>query len=165
MTASEQAMNALGEALKLEQDGYQFYVSAAGQVPQGETRDAFLSLAEEEKVHEAVIVRQMQALREEGAFARVPGISRPEQDLSAQIFPPDVSKAQASAGGVTTELDALQLGMQVEMTSYDYYRQAAQGIDDPDGRDMYGWLAAAELEHFNILMSIYRGINQHANWA
>ena len=68
MAVSELAMNALSGALQLEQDGHAFYVKAAARVQDETVKQTMLSLAEDEKIHEAMIARQMQALREEAGF-------------------------------------------------------------------------------------------------
>ncbi len=165
MAVNEIAMDALSKALKLEQDGHAFYRQAAERVNDATCKQTFASLAEEEQVHEAMIARQMQALREEGGFVEIPGLAAGEFDLSRRLFPPTSTEVESRVSNMSTELEALQMALGVEVTSYDFYRQAAQRTEDAEGAAMYRWLAGAELTHFNLLMSNYEAINQHASWT
>jgi len=165
MAADGKAMDALSQALKLEQDGYAFYHRALERVQDATCREMLISLADDEKVHEAMIARQMQALREEGGFVVVPGAVPGDADLSARLFPPDPARASKKVGSLSTELEVIQMALEIEVDSYDYYRQASEASDDPEGRLVFRWLAEAEQTHFNLLMSNYEAINQRATWA
>jgi rubrerythrin len=160
---NEAAMGALSQALKLEQDGYAFYRQAAERVHDETCKRTMLSLAEEEKIHEAMIARQMQAQREEGGFVAVPGVVLGDVDLSARLFPP--AALEKTVGQMATELEALQMALEVESTSYEYYRQTSLTTEDAEGQRMFRWLAGAELTHFNILMANYEAINQRTSWS
>jgi rubrerythrin len=160
---NEAAMGALSQALKLEQDGYAFYRQAAERVHDETCKRTMLSLAEEEKIHEAMIARQMQAQREEGGFVAVPGVVLGDVDLSARLFPP--AALEKAVGQMATELEALQMALEVESSSYEYYRQTSLATEDVEGQRMYRWLAGAELTHFNILMTNYEAINQRTTWS
>lgn len=165
MAVSEESVGALSEALKLEQDGYAFYIKAAGKVKDETCKETLLSLAEDEKVHEAMIARQLQALESEGGFVVIPGVAAGEIDLSAQLFPPDPVAIEGKVADMASELDAILMALEVESTSYDHYRKACMATEDVEGQNMFRWLAGAELTHFNILMSNYEAINQRATWA
>lgn len=165
MAVSEASVSALSEALKLEQDGHAFYVQAADKVKDETCKEMLLSLAEDEKVHEAMIARQLQALETEGGFVVIPGISAGDVDLSAQLFPPDPAVVEGKVADMASELDAILMALEVESASYDHYRKACTATEDVEGQNMFRWLAGAELTHFNILMSNYEAINQRATWA
>ncbi|MGI6368446.1 MAG: ferritin family protein [Anaerolineae bacterium] len=162
--ASEQAFRALSAGLKFEQDGYSFYLKAAATVEVEEVRATLASLAEEEQVHEAMIARQINALEAEGGFVLIPGVEPVELDLARELFPPDAQAIKGKVGKFATDLEALQYALEVESSSYAHYKQAAQEIEDPDGKLMFRWLAAAELSHFNVLMSIYEATNERLSW-
>lgn len=165
MAVSETVMNALSGALKLEQDGHEFYVQAAARVQDETVKNTLLSLAEDEKIHEAMIARQMQALREEGGFVVVPGVTAGSIDLSQRLFPPEPAAVEGKVANMANELEALLMALDVESSSYDYYRQASLVTEDVEGQNMYRWLAGAELTHFNLLMSNYEAINQRITWS
>lgn len=161
---SQTALTALSRALQLEQEGYAFYLQAAERVQDPTCKKTMLSLADDEKIHEAMIVRQIEALREQGGFVQIPTIAPVEVDLSTRIFPPDAKGVRQRVSENADELDALLMAMEIEVRSYDLYRQAAFETQDPVGREMYQWLASAEITHFNLLMSNYEAIVNAAGW-
>jgi rubrerythrin len=165
MARDDQVLTALGRALKLEQDGYAFYTQAAARVKDPTCQQTMLSLADDEKVHEAMIVRQLEAMSEDGDYVYLPNIEPTDAELAAAILPPDPEQVKVRVSEYASELEALQLGMEVEVRSYDLYRQAALETKSPPGRQMYEWLAAAEMTHFNLLMSNYEALNTPSSWV
>ncbi len=165
MTRDDQALAALGRALKLEQDGYAFYIQAAARVQDPTCKRTMLSLAEDEKLHEAMIARQLEAMSEEGDFVGLPNIEPVHADLSQAILPPSAEQVAQRVNEHGSELDALLLAMEIEVRSYDLYRRAALETESPAGREMYQWLAAAEMTHFNLLMTNYEALNAPSTWV
>lgn len=162
---SNSALTALKRALQLEQEGYAFYMQAAERVQDATCKKTMRSLADDEKIHEAMIVRQLEALQQEGGFVQIPTVEPVDVDLSRRLFPPDAEQVKQRVGENMVELDALLMAMEIEVRSYDLYRQAAREAQDPTAREMYEWLASAEMTHFNLLMSNYEAINSAAGWA
>ncbi len=165
MTDTDEIRAILGRALRLEQEGYAFYIKAADRVEDAECKSTMLSLAEDEQMHEAMIVRQLEAMSEEGSFVILPTVEETDVDLSVEIFPPDPDKADLSVDSKADELQALTMAMDFEVRSYDLYRNAAMETQSEAGRQMYEWLAQAEMQHFNLLMSNYEAINRRAPWS
>ncbi len=163
--ADDQVLRALGRALKLEQDGYSFYTQAAERVQDSDCKQTLLSLADDEKMHEAMIVRQLEAMSEDGDYVYLPHVKPVDIDLAADIVPPDPSQVEERVSENADELEALQTGMEIEMRSYDLYRQAALETESEAGTQMYEWLAAAEMMHFDLLMSNYEALNMRSKWV
>lgn len=164
MERDDQVLVALGRALKLEQDGYAFYIQAAERVKDPTCKQTMLSLADDEKIHEAMIVRQLQAMSEEGDYVHVRNLKPVHADLAAAIVSPDPAQVKQRVSEHAIELEALALAMEIEVRSYDLYRQAALETASLAGRQMYEWLAAAEMTHFNLLMSNYEALNKPSGW-
>lgn len=165
MARDDQVLAALGRALKLEQDGYAFYTQAAERVQDATCKQTMRSLAEDEKIHEAMIVRQLEAMSEEGDFVVLPNVEPVHADLSEAILPPDPGQVAERVAENADELDAVLMAIEIEVRSYDLYRQAAQETESETGREMYQWLAAAEMTHFNLLMSNYEALNMPSAWV
>ena len=163
--ADDQVLRALGRALRLEQDGYTFYTQAAERVRDSESKQTLLSLAEDEKMHEAMIVRQLEAMSEDGDYVYLPHVEPVDIDLAADILPPDPEQVEERVSEYTDELQALAAAMEIEVRSYDLYRQAALETESEAGKQMYEWLAADEMMHFDLLMSNYEALNTRAKWV
>ncbi|MBC7240520.1 MAG: ferritin family protein [Chloroflexi bacterium] len=158
-------MTALSQALKLEREGRAFYLKAAEEVRDERCRKTFLSLADDERMHEEMIVRQLHMLEGSGRYVLLPDLDAPAIDLNAKIFPPDWGRAAERVRPGANELDALHLALENEIKSYDLYRHAALETEDEAGKRMYTWLAGAEMTHFNLLMANYEAIVREGGWV
>jgi rubrerythrin len=165
MERDDQVLAALHRALKLEQDGYAFYTQAAARVKDPTCKQTMLSLADDERIHEAMVVRQLQALCEDGDYVYLRNLDPVHVDLSLAILSPDPAQVESRVSEHASELEALLLAIEIEVRSYDLYRQAALETASSAGKQMYEWLAAAELTHFNLLMSNYEALNKPSGWV
>jgi len=165
MVDRDKALTALSQALKLEREGRAFYLKAAEEVRDARCRKTFLSLADDERMHEEMIVRQLHMLEGSGRYVLLPDLDAPAIDLHAKIFPPDWGRAAERVGAGANELDALHLALENEIRSYDLYRHAALETEDEAGKRMYTWLAGAEMTHFNLLMTNYEAIVREGGWV
>lgn len=165
MTSKTVELDVLSQALKLEQQGREFYLKAAEETLDEKGKKMFLSLADDERLHLEIIQRQLHALEGEGKFVLLPNLSVPDIDLGVKLFPPERSKIQERVGVNPGEIDALHVALDNEIKSYDLYRAAAQRIQDQAGKAMYQWLASAEMTHFNLLMTNYEAIVRGSGWV
>ena len=165
MSTQQQALNALSQAIKLEQEGRAFYEQAAKEVSDSRCQATFTSLAEDERMHEEMIKRQLRAVESDGKYVTLPDLVVPDIDLGAKLFPPKRGDAEQKLGHNPTEIQALHLALDNEIQSYNLYVNAAQETTDEAGCQMYQWLAGAEMTHFNLLMSNYQAIVEASGWA
>ena len=163
--ATDKGLAALSQALKLEQQGRAFYLQAAEETLDEKGKAMFLSLADDEATHADIIQRQLHALEGDGAYVLLPDLSVKPIDLGVELFPPDREKLEAKIGVDPSEIDALHVAIGNEIASYNLYRKAAQAADSPAGKQMYRWLADAEVTHFNLLMSNYESLVSLGSWV
>ena len=165
MADRDKALQALNQALRLEQEGREFYFKAAKDTLNEKGRVTFLSLADDEKMHAEMIQRQLDAIEADGAYASMPNLEIEDIDLDAKLFPPDRQQVQERIGPSPNQLEALHVALEIEMRSYDLYRAAARETEDETGRQMYQWLANAEMTHFNLLMTNYESLVSLGGWV
>ncbi|NLG27887.1 MAG: ferritin family protein [Chloroflexi bacterium] len=163
--AKDSALKALSQALKLERDGRAFYLKAADEALDAKGVAMFNSLADDERQHAEMIERQLHALEGDGRYVVLPDLKAPRIDLAARLFPPERARIAAKVGADPNELDALHVALENEVKSYDLYREAAGESSDAAAKAMYEWLAAAELSHFNLLMSNYQSLAEGSGWV
>jgi rubrerythrin len=164
MAAQTQSLTALSQALRLEQEGRAFYLNAAKQAPDERCEKTLLALADDERLHAEMVQRQLHSLEGEGQYVLLPGVDVTPIDLGRSLFPPDAAAARSKLASNATVLDILHVALENEIASYDLYRHAAQGTEDEIGRQMYTWLASAELTHFNLLMANYEALSTGGTW-
>ena len=163
--ANEKALNALSQALKLEQQGRDFYLKAAEETVDEKGKALFLSLADDEVKHADMVQRQLHALEGDGAYVLLPNLKAKPIDAGAALFPPERAKVEGKVGVNPSEVDALHVAIGNEIQSFNLYKQAAQETTDQAGRQMYTWLAQAEMGHFNLLMSNYESLVSMGGWV
>ncbi len=165
MSDTHVAVKALSQALKFEQEGRAFYLKAAEMATDDRGREMFLSLADDERMHMEMIQRQLHAVEGDGAYVLLPDLNVPDIDLGHKLFPPDQKAIEAKVGVEPSELDALALALENEIKSYDFYVGAAQSETDEAGRQMYTWLANAEMTHFDLLMNNWNALAGQAGFV
>ena len=158
-------LTALSQALKLEQEGRAFYLQAAEETLDEKGKRTFLALAADEERHAEMVQRQLHEIEGGGTYVPLPDLEAPAIDLDAKLFPPERAKVEARIGRNPNELEALHVALENEIRSYDLYRAAAKETENEAGRQMYRWLANAEMTHFNLLMSNYESLVSLGGWV
>jgi rubrerythrin len=163
------ALQALRQAIRLEQDGYKFYTETAERTADPRGREMFLSLADDEKLHLRIVRDQYEALSAgkgwvsfSEALERSPELVEGLKpiDLDKPLFPPEEGAVDPKA----SDTDALLFALQIENESYELYRKAATETADPAGKAMYQFLASQERTHFDILMLNYEHLISAGSW-
>ncbi len=163
--ADNTTLTALSQALKLEKEGHAFYLQAAEETLDEKGKRTFLSLAADEERHTEMVQRQLHEIEGGGSYVLLPNLDAPDIDLNAKLFPPQRARVEARIGRNPNELEALHVALENEIRSYDLYRAAAKETDSEAGRQMYRWLAGAEMTHFNLLMSNYQSLVSLGGWV
>ncbi len=165
MDSQAQALQVLSQALQLEKDGEAFYLEAANQVKDERCQRTFRSLADDERQHQEMILRQLHAVEGDGKYVLLPDVTAERIDLQERLFPPAGPELKDRLRRAYDELSALQVALENEIKSFDLYRRAAAEADQDAARQMYTWLAGAERTHFNMLMANYETISSEASWV
>lgn len=155
------ALQALRQAIRLEQDGYKFYTEAAERTVDRRGKEMFLSLADDEKLHLRIVQDQYEALSGGKGWVSFPETMEVKPiDLEKPLFPPEAEGIDPQA----SDTDALLFGLRIENESYELYRKAANETADPAGKRMYQLLASQERTHFDILMLNYEHLISTGHW-
>jgi rubrerythrin len=94
-----------------------------------------------------------------------PGIKLTSVDLDKPIFPRGKQALEKAVTIKSSDMDALLIGLDIEIRSYDLYRPAALKTTDTLGREMFQFLAGEEMRHFNILMMRYDSLFGPISWS
>jgi rubrerythrin len=149
------AMEILSKALKLEQESREFYLRAAQKSDDEETKQMFRQLAEDELNHYNFLQRQYASLICDDTWCAIPELDKVEPiDLKEPIFPSGKKAVENLAEGATIE-DALLFALTTEDKSFRLYQKSAEEAEDPQAKQLFQKLAAAETTHFERLMHRY----------
>ncbi len=159
------ALQALRQAIRLEQDGYKFYTEAAERTTDPRGREMFLSLADDEKLHLRIVRDQYEALSTgQGWVSFSEALELKPVDVDKPLFPPEREALGKAIGPEASDTDALLFALEIENESYELYRKAATETADPVGKAMYQRLASQERTHFDILMLNYEHLVSTGSW-
>jgi bacterioferritin (cytochrome b1) len=148
-------LTVLTKAMKLEREGKRFYLQAAEASQDAETAGMFKTLAEDEEHHYAYIERQVNELKAGKGWVHIPELDQVKPvDAQAPIFPAGKQAPEVLAAKPSLE-DALLFGLDTEIKSYELYKNCSLEIDNPEAKQMFEKLAAAERGHFDTLMMRY----------
>jgi rubrerythrin len=167
MAMTEDATSTLGileSAMRIEQEGRQFYLKAARTTEDKKGQETFATLANDEQKHYDLIKRQHTALTSEGKWVGSPNIKPVDIDLGKPLFPRSIEALKKTFTATSSDWDALLFGLDIEIKSYDLYRKAASQIDDPVGKQMFEFLAEQERSHFDVLMMRYDALFGPIAW-
>ncbi len=150
--------DALELTLAIERRGYTFYTNAARKTKNNSGRLMFQRLAAEESDHLRRLQNEYRSLMSESPWlkqepARLP-VSR---KIAEEIFP-QKALLRIEVQDQTTELEALNLAMDLERRSHRFFADFAKKIDDPSGRKIFLEFARDEDSHLQALISEYNTI-------
>jgi rubrerythrin len=145
----------LTNAISMEIEGKEFFEEAAGKLKNQRARDTFISLVKQEQRHIDILSAELSRLSDGKGWA---SLAEMEDSTSAyarkSVFKDKEirrSRLSADAG----ELEVLNVGIEVEKKSIEYYRDAANKTTDPKARTIFTWLVGEEAGHLTILSAEY----------
>jgi len=143
----------LRDAIAMEVDGKEFFERASRMMAHKRSKDMFLSLAAQEKRHIDVLSHQLELL---------------DQGLD-WVTLEDAKTASAPSSGFSVfrgrgmrgldlrpdagELEVVDVGIDVEKKSIEYYRTAGQETEIANARQVFNWLVGEESGHLTILQA------------
>jgi rubrerythrin len=147
--------DALVQALKLEEDGREFYNEMVELTDDEEGKAMFRQLAADEVDHYNYIKRQVKDLEAGEGWSAIQELDEVQSlDAVSLVFPPDKELVDDLPENPNEE-DALLYGLGVEDKSFKLYHNSAELANDPEAEQLFRQLAQAEATHFRILMQRY----------
>lgn len=143
----------LREAVAMEVDGMEFFERASRMMTRERSRDMFLGLVAQEKRHVEILGRQLGLLDEGLDWAKLEDV----KDSSASpgrvtVFEDrGIKRLQLKPGA--GELEVIDLGIEVEKKSIEYYRIAGQETENTNAKEVFEWLVSEESGHLLILQA------------
>ena len=154
MNASE--LTILKTALLNEAEGEHFYQLAAENTSNPDVKNAFLSLAEEEKLHGTWLREMLQSMNKgEAMDSNLLNI-----EISSAVSPHIFNLSQVSGKQNIMEISVFHIGILMEKASLDYYRNAAVSTRSPDAKKLYETLAKWEMHHLDELEKVYDSLSE-----
>ena len=156
-------LEALQIAIQMETDGKEYYLKASRESSNELGKKLLQSLAAEEDIHRQKFEEMYDAIRSKNVWPVVDFQSKGERGLKT-IFAGATGEMGSKVKAPATELEAIQIAINMENKSYDLYKSRSQKATYDAERDYYEALAAQEREHHLILVDYYEYLTDPTGW-
>jgi rubrerythrin len=154
MTEENKAIiEGLAKAIMTEIDGYIFYSMAQKNVRDEKGKEMFSMLADEELAHRKFLEAQYKSIVDNGDLNKQ--IDLPDRHTWSHNYPIFSKAIIKRLDDAHFEMSALSIGIQLELSSEQYYRTQAKNSQNQDLADMYLKLANWESAHYHALIEQY----------
>jgi len=139
-------------AIKLEKGSWDFYLAAKEKAASPQAKEKFQVLADAEDGHMQRLWERAITLLGKGAL---PPLEKLKQELKVEHMEGaiEISPALAKvAEKFSDEMGALEIALEKEYMSYDFYKRTSVLVGDPDAKALLQELALEERNHADILL-------------
>ncbi|MFC1962141.1 ferritin family protein [Chloroflexota bacterium] len=159
----EKTIIGLKYAIQMEIDGKEYYLKASEKSSQQMGKKLLQSLAAEEDIHRR-------------KFEQIYNAIQNKQDWPGRYYQPDGGKAlrtifarateklATTARASATELESVQGAIDMEVKSYDYYKERSSDASYAAEKDFYEAVATQERQHQLVLLDYYEYLRDPAAW-
>ena len=139
-------------AIKLEKGSLDFYVAAKEKTTSPQAKDKFQMLADAEEGHIQRLWERAITMLGERAL---PPLEKLKQELKVEHMEGGIEVSPALARVTekfSDEMEALEIALEKEYMSYDFYKRTSVLVGDSDARTLLHELALEERNHADILL-------------
>ncbi len=152
--------DALELTLAIERRGYTFYTNASRKTKNGSGRLMFQRLAAEESDHLRRLQEERQSLLEKNEWLKREPMRLPlSRKIVEEIFP-QKELLKIEVKDETSELDALNIAMNLERRSHQFFSDFAKQISNENGRKIFMDFAKDEESHLQALVQEYNSLTR-----
>jgi rubrerythrin len=157
---SEQVQHFVREAIKLEIQGREFFLQAAEATGNALGQKMFRRLAEEEVKHLVAFgklfsdVIKSEEWRDYVHREETAGKAAVIEELAARM-----RRAQDKS-----EIEALRIGMELELRAIEFFKGCASQGDDPQASAIFAAIADEERFHYDLLQAQYDSVTGSGFW-
>jgi rubrerythrin len=150
--------DALELTLAIERRGYTFYTNASRKTKNGRGRLMFQRLAAEESDHLRRIQAEHQSLLQKNEWLKREPVRLPlSRKIVEEIFP-QKELLKIEVKDETSDVDALNIAMNLERRSHQFFTDFAKQISDANGRKIFMEFARDEESHLQALVKEYQAL-------
>lgn len=145
-------------AIAIERYGQQFYGSFSDAIADEKGKALMRGLAGDEKEHESLLISE---------YEEMIGSPIPEHidiDIGNEGVDEIFSAARNVSGSAEATIEILQMGVDIEQKSIEFYSSRADETDDPDLKKLLAALVKIEKEHKALLEENLFHLRQDGAW-
>jgi len=147
----KEILDAIMRAMEIEKDTFDFYTAAEQKTFDQGGKRIFHWLAKTEETHYLKLSELYSAMEESGRWVFYGGST-----ISLEGDVPGEPRVGFSTG----DLEALEIGMDIEKKGIAYYDELAGKTADPNGKSMLLTLRDEEVEHLRVITEKYNQLKK-----
>jgi rubrerythrin len=165
MTEQSAVLEVLEYAIRNERLGHGFYMRAMEMTDDVTGKRMFQSLASDEEEHIAILQSQFDSLRKTSSWLNLEE-ARVENPPSypPTLFPEEETEVQEMMTKCASDLDALDIALDLERRGYQLYRNEAEKASNLAAKAVYEHLAKEENKHFVRLQNTRAYLSSSGAW-
>ena len=153
---------AIKTAIKMEEDGIDFYQKAAKKTSHPFGKKMFLSFAGDEKRH-LTVLKDILADLKFSDFNRFFEGKKPREKIKT-VFREVKNEIKERIAASSDELEALKIGMDMESKSSEFYQGALEKTQDSHLKAFFTRLIEEEKQHYQLLQNTYSYLEDSGDW-
>jgi rubrerythrin len=149
---TDQLLKVLKEAIRVENDGYNFYMVAAEKTEDSKGKTVLSSLAQDELDHGSMLKGLYQAIEDKSGYKlerKRLRMKKPKSRSKSPIFSVEFKK-KVKEGHFA--LCALRIAQLLEKNSIDFYSKNAKKSKHPELKSLFNFLVEWEKDHLKTLV-------------
>lgn len=162
-TDFDKTLHAIQTAIQMEIDGKKFYLASSQESENDLGKKLLQSLAAEEDLHRAKFEQIYNELRVKKAWPEIKLEGDGGKNLRT-IFAKALEKPFSQKQPVTSEVDAIKIAINMEIKTYEFYKERSIESHYTPEKEFYDKLAGIEREHHLILVDYAEYLRNPAGW-
>jgi len=153
-------------ALKMEEDGRNFYLEGANRVKNQLAKEVLTHLADDELDHIERIQEGYERVIKNESFTtkNIQGLRRSSREYFENIFTEAQKKSQELIEYEAEELDILKTALDLESKSHQFYSEQIGEQSDEQVKQFLDFLASEEYRHYNLIFNTIQYITNPSEW-
>ncbi len=148
----------LRRAIEAEIDGYHFYLMAAGKCDDPKGCEIFEQMAQDELEHVRFLRAQYASVEKEGKPNRT--VKMGGQTTLEGMSPIFSDRIKGRLNEAHFEMSALSIGIQMELSAVNFYRDRANEAEDEVVKTFFMELSQWESGHYNALLNQQQSLKE-----
>jgi rubrerythrin len=156
----------LAQALQMEEDGRNFYLSGLERVANPLSKEVLKKLADEELIHMEKIQEGYNKIknREAFTFEGWGGVRKSSREYFENVFTEAKRHMNELVPPQTGELDTIKMAMDLESKSHHFYVEKMKVVDNREVASFLDFLASEEYRHYNLLFNTHEYLSSPTEW-
>jgi rubrerythrin len=157
---SDQVKEFIREAIKLEIRGQEFFLHAAAATSNSLGKKMFLGLAEAEVKHLEVFKKLFSEVIQSDDWKKFVS----EEELRGKSAVIEELAARLRKADDKSDLEALRIGMELELKAIDFFKGCAAKGDDPAAKAIFLKIADEERFHYDLIQAQHDSVSSSGFW-